>query len=465
MANPQHAQATGVELHEDKRIKQPVRAASTANIASLSAPGAAMDGVTLASGDRILLKDQTTTSQNGVYIWTGAAAALTRATDATSAADFGFGFLVYVREGTANGGKTWQYTTSTTPVVVGTTALAFTQIGTGAGTVTSVALTAPSEFSVTGSPVTTTGTLAIAKANQSANQVYAGPTTGAAAAPAFRAVVPADLPVFVASGGSHAAGAVPDPGSSAGTTKFLREDATFAVPAGGGGGGAGGSGVPLSAFLSANLAMPTAGTYYDGPTITVPAGTWLLIAAASIRAGAATDLDAKLWDGTTVLATAEGYNGGSTSVGEVTVSAIVTPSTSTTYKMSAATQQANSTMQATMATNAAGTLNATWIIAVPIFGYSQSTTAPALATSGTITTSGVTTARVSPAGAVTGVILQAGTYAGQPITVINEAVATNSVTFAASGTSNVADGVSSVIPGLRANSFTWDSSVSLWFRS
>jgi hypothetical protein len=44
-----------------------------------------------------------------------------------------------------------------------------------------------------------------------------------------------DIPAFVASGGSHAPGAVPDPGSSAGSTKFLREDATWAVPAGAGG--------------------------------------------------------------------------------------------------------------------------------------------------------------------------------------------------------------------------------------
>jgi hypothetical protein len=42
--------------------------------------------------------------------------------------------------------------------------------------------------------------------------------------------------VFVASGASHAAGAVPDPGVTAGTTKFLREDSTWSVPAGGGGG-------------------------------------------------------------------------------------------------------------------------------------------------------------------------------------------------------------------------------------
>ncbi len=45
------------------------------------------------------------------------------------------------------------------------------------------------------------------------------------------------LPVMVGSGASHAAGAVPDPGATAGTTKFLREDGTWAVPAGGGGSG------------------------------------------------------------------------------------------------------------------------------------------------------------------------------------------------------------------------------------
>ncbi len=47
-------------------------------------------------------------------------------------------------------------------------------------------------------------------------------------------------PVFVASGASHAAGAVPDPGVTSGTTKFLREDATWQVPAGGGGSSTGG---------------------------------------------------------------------------------------------------------------------------------------------------------------------------------------------------------------------------------
>jgi hypothetical protein len=62
------------------------------------------------------------------------------------------------------------------------------------GTVTSVALTMPAIYSVAGSPVTSSGTLAVSLANESANLVWAGPTTGAAAAPTFRSLVGADLP-------------------------------------------------------------------------------------------------------------------------------------------------------------------------------------------------------------------------------------------------------------------------------
>jgi len=94
----------------------------------------------------------------------------------------------------------------------------------------------------------------------------------------------------------------------------------------------------------------------------------------------------------------------------------------------------------------------------------QSATATAIATNGTITTTDIDEARVSPTGAVTGVILQAGIFAGQEVWVVNEAVAANTVTMAASGTSHVADGVSSVIPGLRGTKFKWNSSTSLWYR-
>lgn len=66
--------------------------------------------------------------------------------------------------------------------------------GGGAGSVTSVGISMPAEFSVAGSPVTTTGTLAITKATETANTVWAGPTSGGAAQPGFRNLVAADLP-------------------------------------------------------------------------------------------------------------------------------------------------------------------------------------------------------------------------------------------------------------------------------
>lgn len=62
------------------------------------------------------------------------------------------------------------------------------------GSVTSVALTMPGIFSVAGSPITSTGTLAVSLATETANTVWAGPATGGSAIPTFRALVAADLP-------------------------------------------------------------------------------------------------------------------------------------------------------------------------------------------------------------------------------------------------------------------------------
>lgn len=73
-------------------------------------------------------------------------------------------------------------------------ALTSADLPAGTGTVTSVGLNAPAEFFITGSPVTGSGTLGFLKVSQNANLVYAGPTTGAAAAPGFRALVAADIP-------------------------------------------------------------------------------------------------------------------------------------------------------------------------------------------------------------------------------------------------------------------------------
>ncbi len=66
----------------------------------------------------------------------------------------------------------------------------------GSGTVTSVALTLPSIISVSGSPVTTSGTLAGTLTTQSVNSIFAGPSSGAAAAPTFRALTTTDIPAL-----------------------------------------------------------------------------------------------------------------------------------------------------------------------------------------------------------------------------------------------------------------------------
>ena len=123
---PFHANATGLDLHEDKRVKEPARVASTANI-SLALPGGSMDGIALVAGDRLLLKNQTNQAENGIYVWTSASTSLTRSSDADGAGDFPLGWSIYVREGTAYGSSFWVYTQSAA-VTLGTTALTFVNL-------------------------------------------------------------------------------------------------------------------------------------------------------------------------------------------------------------------------------------------------------------------------------------------------------------------------------------------------
>lgn len=69
--------------------------------------------------------------------------------------------------------------------------------GGGSGTVTSVALAVPSFLSVSGSPITSAGTITLALVTELANVVFAGPATGSAATPTFRSLVSADLPFTI----------------------------------------------------------------------------------------------------------------------------------------------------------------------------------------------------------------------------------------------------------------------------
>ena len=111
-------------------IKQSVRAATTANI-TLSGTQT-IDGVVLVSGNRVLVKNQSTGSENGIYVV--AAGSWSRASDSDTDAKVNSGMFTFVEEGTVNADNGFVLTTND-PITLGTTSLVFTQFN-GAGQIT-----------------------------------------------------------------------------------------------------------------------------------------------------------------------------------------------------------------------------------------------------------------------------------------------------------------------------------------
>lgn len=107
--------------------KDSVRVASVANI-TLTGPGATIDGVSMAANDRVLVKDQSTANQNGIYVWNGAAVSMTRAADASTFAELESA-IVTVEEGTSAGATFRQTAVNGT---IGSTAVTWTSFGTSA---------------------------------------------------------------------------------------------------------------------------------------------------------------------------------------------------------------------------------------------------------------------------------------------------------------------------------------------
>lgn len=107
--------------------KDETRVATTANINLASAP-ASIDGVTLAADDRVLVKNQSTVADNGVYVFNGTGVAMTRAADADTAASLRAA-VVPVLEGTANADTTYRQTEVIT--TLGTDDVVFITFGTG----------------------------------------------------------------------------------------------------------------------------------------------------------------------------------------------------------------------------------------------------------------------------------------------------------------------------------------------
>jgi hypothetical protein len=114
--------------------KQPVRFATTANVATLAGGAPTpVDGVTVALNDRVLVKNQSTPAQNGLYkvttVGSGANGTWVRDTDADTAAELQGGVVVSVDEGTVGNNTMWML--SIDVVTLGTDAVTWTQFGTG----------------------------------------------------------------------------------------------------------------------------------------------------------------------------------------------------------------------------------------------------------------------------------------------------------------------------------------------
>jgi hypothetical protein len=117
-----------------------------------------------------------------------------------------------------------------------------------------------------------------------------------------------------------------------------------------------GSLTTASNYITSNVSMTSANTFYDGPSVSLAAGTWLVAATLVLlnNGGSAVDYTTKLWDGTNVYAGGEDTRPAGGYVALPTIIALITLGSTTTIKCSAAANQASSTMYAAAINNNTG---------------------------------------------------------------------------------------------------------------
>ena len=163
------------------------RVATTGNI-DLTADlqnGDTLDGITLVTGDKVLVKDQTSVDENGIYDVVASGTA-TRNSDYDTISELA-GQIVVVQEGSTHADDLFLCTTDS-DAVLETDDITFTQVfPSSGGTVTSVGLQdgGSSEFTITGSPITTSGNISISVNSIDASKVTGATTNGFAIAMAI----------------------------------------------------------------------------------------------------------------------------------------------------------------------------------------------------------------------------------------------------------------------------------------
>jgi hypothetical protein len=163
------------------------RVATTGNI-DLTADlqnGDTLDGITLVTGDKVLVKNQTSVDENGIYDVVASGTA-NRNSDYDTISELA-GQIVVVQEGSTHADDLFLCTTDS-DAVLETDDITFTQVfPSSGGTVTSVGLQdgGSSEFTITGSPVTTSGNISISVNSIDASKVTGATTNGFAIAMAI----------------------------------------------------------------------------------------------------------------------------------------------------------------------------------------------------------------------------------------------------------------------------------------
>ena len=133
LPDPTAAQHAATKAYVDSAVeglawKDSARVSTQGNL-NLAAPGATIDGVTMATNDRILVRSQTSGLENGLYVWNGSATPATRSPDASTAAELEQA-VVTVEEGTSAGAS---YRQTIVNLTLETTTITWTSFGTAAG--------------------------------------------------------------------------------------------------------------------------------------------------------------------------------------------------------------------------------------------------------------------------------------------------------------------------------------------
>jgi hypothetical protein len=179
-----------------------------------------VDGVTITSGQRVLVNGQTATAQNGIYTYDGAGT-LTRTTDSDTAAEYPTGTYVYVESGGSLYGATGWALVSVTPTTIGTDPISFTQIS------SPTSYTAGMGLTLTGTQFSITNTLVTPGSYGNATHVATFTVNGQG-----QLTAAASVPLTVSPGGIDTQVQFNDAGALAGDTEFTYNKTTDTLTVG-----------------------------------------------------------------------------------------------------------------------------------------------------------------------------------------------------------------------------------------